>query len=363
MIALANIIKKDIWINIPHVATDDYVSNYAQQVFNDLDSSLKVYVEYSNEVWNSGFAGYQYMTKAGLKVDGYDSIPSDYKSLTGSTLDFKKVCDTKFPKTTEENIQKRNSARCENYFARLRYFSNRSVEIFDIWENQFGKNSPRLERVLGSFVGDKLLTELMIDHIQTSKGKNKVDSVAIAPYFFACTIPSQCPNADHSLINATTVDDVFNAMKQAASKDVKSLDGTIAAVKSQLETINAHNTKTSNDIKLVTYEGGQHLVTGVFGSNIDEADKPRLRKLFHKVNRDPRMTERYQTFLDAWKALSTDGATLFTLYTMPQSYYRFGNFGISEHLNMPRAQSPKFDGAMKFQEAVETCWWDYCNNN
>jgi hypothetical protein len=73
------------------------------------------------------------------------------------------------------------------------------------------------------------------------------------------------------------------------------------------------------------------------------------------------MKQRYIRFLNAWKNLSNEGTTLFTLYTMPQSYYRYGNFGIKEHLNKPRTDSPKFDGAMSFQETVKTCWWDGCN--
>lgn len=43
--------KKDIWINIPHAADDEYVTNLAKLIKDKLDPSLKVYVEYSNEVW------------------------------------------------------------------------------------------------------------------------------------------------------------------------------------------------------------------------------------------------------------------------------------------------------------------------
>ena len=355
MVALANTLKKDIWINIPHIATDDYISNYAQQIFNTLDPSIKVYLEYSNEVWNSGFAGYQHTTQEGLKIDGFDDVPTAYTSLFDNrTTNFKSRCDA-MPTSTPEEIQKKNSARCEHYFARLRFFSKRSVEIFNIWEGIFGVDSPRLHKVLGSFVGDKLLTELMLDNIQNTYGPNKVNSVAVAPYFFGCTVATQCPNAAHQLINTQTVDDVFATIDQPREIDVKSLDGTIKATEEQLTRTRLFN------VDLITYEGGQHLVTGVFGSAISEAEKPRLRKLFHAVNRDPRMKDRYIIFLNAWKELADDGATLFTLYTMPQSFYRFGNFGIKEHLNMPRSESPKFDGAMTFQETQGECWWANCN--
>ena len=152
------------------------------------------------------------------------------------------------------------------------------------------------------------------------------------------------------------MDDIFDILDQSGTVDVKSIDGTIDAVKNQLTVTSANN------LKLVSYEGGQHLVTGVFGSNITDAEKPAKRKLFNDANRDPRMKQRYITFLNAWRDLADDDAQrLFTLYTMPQSFYRFGNFGIQEHLNKLRSESPKFDGVMTFQETQGQCWWDGCN--
>jgi hypothetical protein len=73
LVALANETGKDIWINIPLYADDDYVTKAAQllaygsdgvnsytapqaaPVFAPLNSNLKAYIEYSNEVWNQSF--------------------------------------------------------------------------------------------------------------------------------------------------------------------------------------------------------------------------------------------------------------------------------------------------------------------
>ncbi|MBN2716718.1 MAG: hypothetical protein JXX14_12770 [Deltaproteobacteria bacterium] len=55
VIALGNMLRKDIWICIPNSATEDYVRNLAQLIADTLDSDLNVYVENSNEVWNSIF--------------------------------------------------------------------------------------------------------------------------------------------------------------------------------------------------------------------------------------------------------------------------------------------------------------------
>lgn len=323
MVALANTLKRDIWVNMPHVATDNYINQYAAYVYENLDSSLKVYVEYSNEVWNPGFAAHAYMIAKG-KALNLETIPDEF---AGSEF------------------------RGEDYFARLRYYSQRSKEIFALWETQFDGSTSRLQRILGSFIGDRVLTEQMLKHIDS----DSVDAVAIAPYFFGCPYDEICIDADKNLAEATTVDDIFDIIDQSSDVDVKSLDGTIEAVKVQLNIIKQYN------IKLVSYEGGQHLVTGVLGKSVNDDDRTRLRKLFNQANRDPRMKQRYITFLNGWKNLSDDGATLFTLYTLPQSYYRFGNFGLKEHLNMSRLDSPKYDGVMTFQENAGKCWWEGCS--
>jgi hypothetical protein len=74
MVALANATGKDLWINVPHLASDDFVTKLAQllrygsdgsnpytspqanPVFPPLQPGLRVYLEYSNEIWSGGNA-------------------------------------------------------------------------------------------------------------------------------------------------------------------------------------------------------------------------------------------------------------------------------------------------------------------
>ena len=53
MIELANLTDKDAWICIPHLADDDYVTQAARLIRDTLEPDRKVYIEYSNETWNS----------------------------------------------------------------------------------------------------------------------------------------------------------------------------------------------------------------------------------------------------------------------------------------------------------------------
>ena len=56
--------NKDLWINVPAMANDDYIQNLAELIYQDLNPNLKVYVEYSNETWNDSFQQYNQVRTA-----------------------------------------------------------------------------------------------------------------------------------------------------------------------------------------------------------------------------------------------------------------------------------------------------------
>ena len=52
---LGNILNQDIWIQIPHLMSDEQAQELVKTARDILHPWLNVYVEYSNEVWNSSF--------------------------------------------------------------------------------------------------------------------------------------------------------------------------------------------------------------------------------------------------------------------------------------------------------------------
>ncbi len=72
LVALCNATQKDLWVCVPHLATEDYVRRLARTIrfgsdgvnpytspqanpfYAPLDSNLRVFVEYSNEIWSGG---------------------------------------------------------------------------------------------------------------------------------------------------------------------------------------------------------------------------------------------------------------------------------------------------------------------
>jgi hypothetical protein len=110
-IALANETGKDLYVCLPEMADDEYITSLAQAIkfgsdgkrpytspqaspkYPPLNSNLRVYVEYSNEVWNVGFAQWHQNYRAGedaakngtdeAKELGFDE--KDPKALDGNT--------------------------------------------------------------------------------------------------------------------------------------------------------------------------------------------------------------------------------------------------------------------------------------
>lgn len=58
-ILLCNETDRDLWVNVPLKADDDYVRQLARLIKTQLEADRKVYVELSNEVWNFGFLQHQ----------------------------------------------------------------------------------------------------------------------------------------------------------------------------------------------------------------------------------------------------------------------------------------------------------------
>lgn len=102
-IQLANETGKDLWINIPHKATDDYILQLATLIKATLNPWLKVYVEFSNETWNGAYGFSQVnelhdtavaMAGAGGSILNYDNTNDSSGWTYQKRLVAKRTVDT-----------------------------------------------------------------------------------------------------------------------------------------------------------------------------------------------------------------------------------------------------------------------------
>jgi len=157
-VTITNSLKADLWICIPFIASDDYVRQLSLFLMDGLHSKAKVYLEYSNEVWNSERT-FQYNHALGK----------------GSQVD-----------------------------AQI-WTATRSGEIFDIFEEQWP-----LERLIRVFPGQSASTGV-INNIFSNISHEKGDAIAIAPYFAEVVITS----ADDDIV------DLLKRVEKTITDDAK----------------------------------------------------------------------------------------------------------------------------------------------
>jgi hypothetical protein len=290
MIDLANRLHADPWFCMPHLADDAYVREFATLAKKKLDPNLKVYVEYSNEVWNSIFEQHRYAQRRAKEL-GLGPVERPWE---GACM----------------------------------FYARRSVEIFKIWEEVFG-GTDRLVRVLawqaasGPYWTDGILLS------PPGVAKN-VDALAIAPYLTFC-VPEQSNNPKTLTAKAVsqwTVEQALNHM------ETKALPESVAWIHQQKKMAEKYG------LKLVAYEGGQHMV-GVAGGENNEA----MTKLFHAANRHPRMGEIYRKYYEAW---TTAGGDLFCYFASTGAWSKWGSWGILEWYDEDPVKSPKFMATMRW---------------
>lgn len=288
MIQLANYTKCDPWICIPHRASDDYVTQLATLVRNTLDPARKVYVEYSNEVWNSGFSQSQYAQQQGLAL-GLSSNP---------------------------------------FQAQLRFYSKRSVEVFQIFRTVFGTQQSRVVRVLAGQAANPWTGQTIMDW---NNAYSNADLYAVAPYFGG------------SFGNAST-------QTQVATWTLTRLFDEMHANMVSMMNTNAQNVTSANQrgLRLIAYEGGQHLV-GIQGAENNTA----LTNLFIAANRDPRMRALYTDYLTRWK---NQGGQMFAVFNCVDAFTKWGSWGMLEFMDANRIRSHKYQAILQFMTA-NPIWW------
>ncbi len=299
IIQLANTLKIDPWFTIPAKASDDYVRQFATMVRDRLDPSLTARIEYSNEIWNTMFAQHRYAAQQGRarNLDGND------------------------------------------YTAAIRYYSQRSVEVFKIVDQVFGNSARRrVERVLAGQAANTWTGEEILSWQDAYK---HADAYAIAPYFDGL---KSGKGWQSDLNQPERVDAILQMSPQQI---VENLRADIAQeIKPMLDKNYAVATKRFN-LPLYAYEGGPHLTAYQFPQDKIE----RVTDLFAQVNRHPEMRTVYRAYLQQWQQ---SGGTLFNQFVDVAKPGKWGFWGALEYQNQDPNQAPKYQGLMDFMQAKPT---------
>ena len=316
MLALTAKLSTNPWFSMPHAASDDYFQHFAQLVVDRLTDEQRVYVEYSNEVWNG-----------------------------------------QFPQAHWAEDQAR--ARWGDDDLRMQFYGARAAEMAQIWSEVFGdRASDQLVRVMATQTGWLGLEQQILqaplwvaEHPDNRPPASYFDAYAVTGYFGG--ILGFKERAD--VVRAWIADSTERASDEARNRGLKGearrefiaahrydiasaqaglelRDGLISGdpvdtVADLLERVLPYHADiaAAHGMDLIMYEGGSHVV-GI-GPMIDDTG---LTGFFTHLNYTDEMGALYTELLAGWRAL---GGQMFTAYVDVATPAKWGSWGALRSLD------------------------------
>ncbi|MDA7429901.1 calcium-binding protein [Primorskyibacter aestuariivivens] len=328
MVRLANLIGADPWFNMPHMADDTYVRNFAQQVRATLDPRLRPIAEYSNELWNRVF-----------------------------------------PQTTwaVEQARERWGAGAPDD-AWMQFAGMRGAQVMQIWEEVYGNDTDFLP-TLGVQTGWPGLEEPMLDApLYVAEGgtppRDHYRGYAVSGYFgHYLGMDEEAPAVMEIVqggIDRATKSGQAEGLRRVALREYvlkHRFKGTFAPVAQRLRDgsvrelvgeLWAYHARVAQNLgmEMLMYEGGTH-VAGVGDWREDET----LTAYYTALNYSPEMGAIYADLLQAWKDA---GGTMFNAFVDVAPASKFGSWGNLRHL---QDSTPRWDALTAFNRD-SPAWWE-----
>jgi hypothetical protein len=311
---LCNAVGADCWLNVPHMADNNYMTQMATLVHQTLGSTQKVYIEFSNEVWNYVFSQASYAQTQGQAMwPGANVTPFDFN---------------------------RN------------WFGMRTAQMCDIWKSTWGADGSRVVCVLGAQAANTYTaTESLQCPLWTGAGNGPcaghgIGAVAIAPYFGGAVPASWTSQPDGGLSK------LFESMTQQNDPSIPA-GGWLAQI-SQWEAAYKAALAPFN-LPFIAYESGQ-----TFQGFPNYPNGSPMVQLFIAANHDPRMAAAYTTALNSWKA---NGGELYLQFVDISPYNQYGEWGAMQSFLdtvYPLSSAPPKWQALQNFIASNPCWWPGC---
>ena len=308
MVKLANEAHVDMWYNVPTKADNLYVTNALTYIRDHLDPTLKVHVEYSNEVWNGAFVAH-----------GYAQTQANALWGNGTTV------------SHGANI----------------YYGYRSAQIANIAHQVFtGTHAGQAIDVLSGQASYSGLMPYMLDGISKAglgSAATLFHDYAIAPYFGG--------EFGHAGSNSTDLTTVLQwASSGSAGKDAAFHELEYGgALHTNLSLAVVHNWLTSSaaaahsaGLNLVAYEAGASLTTTEYSAT----NQARVQTFFGELMNDPRMGGLYSKLLTDFQAA---GGTEFVAYNDVSGNSTYGYYGVLDSIYA--SGSSRYDALLAAQQS------------
>jgi hypothetical protein len=324
----ANAISADAWLNVPAMADDHYITQMATLVHRMLGSSQKVYVEYSNEVWNASFSQYNYALSQGKALWPTPTLADELAHLLGLSWH-------------------RGAGGTGSYDWNRNFYGMRTAQMCDLWESAWGADKGRVVCVLGAQAAWSFSATESLQCPYWTQGapcsRHGINAVAIAPYLGGDVPSAWTSHPDGGLA------DLFSSIY--SQNDPSIPKGGFLAQVADWQREYAKDVVGPYKLPLIAYEGGQGFANGA---------TPALNKLYVAANVDPRMADAYTKYFQQWKRL---GGELFVYYNDIGVGRDYGSWGALQSLmetTIPLSNAPPKWQAIQNLISSTPCWWTNC---
>lgn len=276
-VSLANEVGRDLWACVPDTASDDWLSGAAAYAAANLAPDLKMYVEFSNEVWNFSFP------QAGRVRD---SSPSN-------------------PNLTTPAAQDLYARMGEN----IAYQGKRCGDAFRAAFAKFGRSDDVRPVLCGQAANP--------DWVAGGLAYLKAKFGSVSPFYGIGVAPYMDLYDDAARDSLTSLDGLFDTLGKSNLKNAFAWIGDNAKVATQY------------GLKMLSYECGQGLMP-------DTRDP--YATLAKAAQDDPRMMDAYLAFASAW---TKAGGGLACHYDFVGPKSQWGCWGLREYLDSPPSVKSK----------------------
>ncbi|HVK13323.1 MAG TPA: hypothetical protein VM597_31505, partial [Gemmataceae bacterium] len=280
----------DAWVNVPFPADDAYVTNLATLLKNTLEPGRKVYVEYSNELWNPGgrYPGEANRLAALAEVQANPASP----------LNFDGIYPANDP--TGWELSRRRVAL-------------RGAQVSDLFRTVFGEPEmmTRVRPIMGSQFGWTAgWLARQLDYMEDYFNNPTYRETSRPPsYYFYGAGGTAYQEPDWALGAGMTVDQVFDAMPHRYTQYLSADMDWVAAF----------------GLKRIAYEGGPNLDNYHAHTEVPSA-------VLQSAWSDPRMRAEVVANHDTWSAAGGD----LLMYFSSTGSYHWGLTADAFDLNTPK---------------------------
>lgn len=286
MVDLANELQTDLWVTVPHSADSSYKLGMFELIHQNLDTNLKLYVEHSNEFWNTA------------QVSGQWYI--------GRASDAPEYCTT--------------ASQCL-YEA----YAHDALDSFEKLDRVFSspEDQGRIRKVVGAHLMNSWISDQVLSAIERLSGEPASEAVDIlSPSSYFGVGPADV-DEDPS------VEELAQLARDSMLERVGRMQSQVAVAE-------------DFGLKILSYEGGQH-IADIVGTNAA------FGLAVAEINRSPVMEELYDEWIQKLYNLS-ETWTGFAQYTYCSfTDVRGLAFGMLEYQDQSPDDAPKLRALRKYR--------------